>query len=84
MDMTVNEGPLKFKGVTAKAIYALDGEHLVWCPAEPGAKDRPKAFPPTDSQEFLCIVFRRESLTASRIKLRHLRARNSLVRRGAG
>ena len=60
MDMTVSEGPLKYKGVTAKAIYALDGEHLVWCPAEPGAKERPKAFPPTDSQEFLCIVFRRE------------------------
>jgi len=60
MDMTVNEGPLKFKGVAAKAIYALDGEHLVWCPAEPGATERPKAFPPTDSQEFLCIVFRRE------------------------
>jgi uncharacterized protein (TIGR03067 family) len=60
MNMTVNEGPLKFKGVTAKAIYALDGEHLVWCPAEPGAAERPKAFPPTDSQEFLCIVFRRE------------------------
>jgi uncharacterized protein (TIGR03067 family) len=60
MDMTVNEGPLKFKGVTAKAIYALDGEHLVWCPAEPGATERPKAFPPTDSLEYLCIVFRRE------------------------
>jgi uncharacterized protein (TIGR03067 family) len=60
MDMTITEGPIKFKGVAARAIYALDGEHLVWCPAEPGAKDRPKAFPPTDSQEYLCIVFRRE------------------------
>ncbi len=60
MDMTITEGPLKFNGVAAKAIYALDGEHLIWCPAEPGAKERPKAFPPTDSQEYLCIVFRRE------------------------
>ena len=26
--------------------------------AEPGVKDRPKAFPRTNSQEYLCIVFR--------------------------
>ena len=29
MDMTITEGPMKFKGVAAKAIYALDGEHLL-------------------------------------------------------
>jgi len=60
MDMTVAEGPDRYKGLTTRCIYALDGEHLVWCPAAPGARDRPKAFPPTDSQEFLCVVFRRE------------------------
>ena len=60
MDMTVTEGPAQYKGVTARCIYALDGEHLVWCPAQPGATDRPKAFPATDSQDFLCVVFRAE------------------------
>ena len=59
MDMIVTDGPAPFKGQTARCIYALDGHHLVWCPAQPGAADRPKAFPATDSQEFLCVVFRR-------------------------
>ena len=60
MDMTVVEGPDKHKGYAAHCIYALDGDHLVWCPGEPGAKPRPNAFPATDSSENLCIVFRRE------------------------
>jgi len=60
MDMTVTEGPDRHKGRVARCIYALDGDHLVWCSDEPGADARPRAFPPTDSQEFLCDVFRRE------------------------
>ena len=59
MDMVVVEGPAPYKGQTARCIYALDGDHLVWCPARPGTADRPKAFPATDSQEFLCVIFRR-------------------------
>jgi len=59
MDMTVTDGPERHKGQVARCIYALDGDHLVWCPNEPGAGDRPKAFPPTESQQFLCVVFRR-------------------------
>ena len=60
MDMTITEGPDRYRGRAARCIYALDGEHLIWCPGEPGAADRPTAFPPTDSQEHLCIVFRRK------------------------
>ncbi len=60
MDMTVVEGPERYRGLTTRCIYALDGDHLVWCPGTPGGRDRPRAFPPTDSQEFLCVVFRRE------------------------
>jgi uncharacterized protein (TIGR03067 family) len=60
MDMTIADGPERHKGSVARCIYALDGDHLVWCPAEPGADARPQAFPPTDSQDFLCVVFRRE------------------------
>ena len=59
MDMTITDGPAPYKGLTARCIYALDGDHLVWCPAQPGSADRPKAFPPSDSHEFLCVVFRR-------------------------
>ena len=62
MDMTVVDGPDKYKGVTTRCIYALDGDHLIWCPGTPGAAERPKAFPPTDSPDNLCIVFRREKV----------------------
>jgi hypothetical protein len=48
------------QGLTARRIYALDGDHLVWHPGEPGSGERPKAFPPSDSHEHLCVVFRRE------------------------
>ena len=58
MDMTITEGPDKYKGVTTLCIYALDGDHLVWCPGAPGEPNRPKAFPPTDSDDNLCVVFR--------------------------
>ena len=60
LDMTVVEGPDKYKGLTTRCIYALDGDHLVWCPGDPGSGERPKAFPPSDSHEYLCVVFRRE------------------------
>ncbi len=59
MDMVVSDGPAPYQGLTARCIYALDGNHLIWCPAQPGAADRPSAFPPSDSEEYLCIVFRR-------------------------
>src|SRR5437660_10687372 len=48
MDMVIHEGPARFKGKTALAIYEFDGDHLIWCPAEPGRADRLRAFPPED------------------------------------
>ena len=60
MDMAVHDGPEKHRGLTALCIYALDGPHLIWAPADPGVTRRPTAFPPTDSREPLCLVFRRE------------------------
>jgi uncharacterized protein (TIGR03067 family) len=62
MDMTVVEGPDRYRGLTAHCIYALDGDHLVWCPGEPGGGRRPQAFPASDSQELLCVVLRREKM----------------------
>jgi uncharacterized protein (TIGR03067 family) len=59
MDMTITDGPEKHKGLVTHCIYAIDGQHLVWCPNEPGAEERPIAIPGTDSQKYLCVVFRR-------------------------
>src|SRR5579875_4017640 len=60
MDMTIQEGPPKHRGKTSLAIYELDGDYLIWCPAEPGTGNRLAAFPPDDDTRHLCIVFRRE------------------------
>jgi uncharacterized protein (TIGR03067 family) len=62
MDMVVEEGPEKHRGKTALCIYALDGPHLVWAPGDPGAGKRPTAFPPSESREPLCLVFRKEKV----------------------
>ena len=60
MDMTIHEGPPKHQGKTSLVIYELDGEYLIWCPAEPGTGNRLRAFPPEEDTHHLCIIFRRE------------------------
>ena len=60
MDLFIQEGPEPYRGKKAQAIYEFDGDHLIWCPAPPGQDDRPRAFPPADDYEHLCIIFRRE------------------------
>ena len=60
MDMTIHEGPAKHQGKTSLVIYELDGEHLIWCPAEPGTGNRLRAFPPEEDTHHLCLIFRRE------------------------
>jgi uncharacterized protein (TIGR03067 family) len=62
MDMHVHEGPDKHVGKSALCIYALDGPHLIWAPCDPGSGNRPSAFPPSESQEPLCLVFRKEKV----------------------
>jgi uncharacterized protein (TIGR03067 family) len=59
MDLTIQDGPEPFRGKTALAIYELDGEHLIWCPAPPGS-ERLRAFPAQDDEAHLCIIFRRD------------------------
>jgi uncharacterized protein (TIGR03067 family) len=61
MDLVIHEGPEQYRGKTALAIYEMDGEHLIWCPADPGREDRLGAFPPVDDFSHLCIIFRREN-----------------------
>jgi uncharacterized protein (TIGR03067 family) len=60
MDMTIAEGPDKHRGKTSLIIYELDGEHLIWCPAEPGTGNRLRIFPSEEDTHHLCIIFRRE------------------------
>jgi len=60
MDMTIDEGPEPHRGKKALAIYELDDDHLIWCPAEPGREDPLRTFPPIEDREHLCIIFRRE------------------------
>jgi uncharacterized protein (TIGR03067 family) len=60
MDLVISEGPERHRGKTALAIYELDGDHLIWCPAEPGVGDRLRAFPPEADTRHLCLVFRRD------------------------
>jgi uncharacterized protein (TIGR03067 family) len=60
MDLVIEEGPERFRGKTALAIYEFDGDHLIWCPTEPGRAQRLRAFPPADDLDHLCLVFRRD------------------------
>jgi uncharacterized protein (TIGR03067 family) len=62
MDMLIAEGPERHKGQPSLAIYALDGDRLIWCPARPGAADRPRHFPSREDREPLCIVFQRQKM----------------------
>lgn len=64
MDMTITEGPEPHRGKTALAIYEFDGDHLIWCPAEPGSEERHRTFPGQDTVGQLCIIFRREKASA--------------------
>jgi uncharacterized protein (TIGR03067 family) len=60
MDLFIQEGPEAYRGMTALAIYEFDGDHLIWCPSEPGRGQRHPAFPPEGDTEHLCIIFKRQ------------------------
>jgi uncharacterized protein (TIGR03067 family) len=64
MDLVIHEGPEQHRGKTALAIYEMDGEHLIWCPASPGSEERLRSFPPEDDLSHLCIIFRRAKGTS--------------------
>jgi uncharacterized protein (TIGR03067 family) len=59
MDVRVEEGPNRHRGLIALCIYELDGDMMRWCTASPGQADRPLAFAEHDPQH-LFLVFRRE------------------------
>jgi uncharacterized protein (TIGR03067 family) len=61
MIMRIDEGPLKHRGKIAHCIYELHEETLRWCPTEPGSDDRLTTFPGLDDEQYLCLVFHRET-----------------------
>lgn len=62
MEMRIDEGPARHKGKTARCIYELEGEALRWCAAEPGAGNRPTAFPFFEDVDYLSLLFGREKM----------------------
>jgi uncharacterized protein (TIGR03067 family) len=62
MDMTIEEGPEEYRGLTALCLYHLDGDTLRWCGNEPGHDVRHAAFPPEGHGKFPTIVFRRDGI----------------------
>jgi uncharacterized protein (TIGR03067 family) len=64
IDMSITEADglaERFKGMTAHAIYDLDGDTFKWCASQPGKDERPSAFPAEEGEakEHLYLVFRR-------------------------
>jgi uncharacterized protein (TIGR03067 family) len=62
MDMTVEEGPEQYLGLTALCAYELDGDILRWCANEPGCEQRHPRFPADGESKFPTLVFRRDGL----------------------
>ncbi len=60
LDLTIDDGPDPYRGLTARCIYNLDGDWLWWCPNEPGRSERLATFPLHGEGKFPTIVLRRE------------------------
>jgi uncharacterized protein (TIGR03067 family) len=65
LDMMIAEGPERHRGKTARCIYALDANRLLWAAAKPGEEEAPKFFPPPEDKEHAHIVFERAKRKAS-------------------
>ena len=60
MDLTVTEGLDDFKGKTALAIFAFNGNSLKWCSSKPGDETRPTAFSDKEGEGgHLYVVFKK-------------------------
>ena len=60
MDIEISEGPEDVKGKTAQAIYALDGDELTWCVAEPGSGKRPEKLATKEGVKHMLVKLKRE------------------------
>jgi uncharacterized protein (TIGR03067 family) len=59
MNVRVEEGPPRHRGLVALCIYEIDGDVLRWCTASPGQAARPAVFADSDPLH-LCLVLHRE------------------------
>ncbi|MFO0844101.1 MAG: TIGR03067 domain-containing protein [Gemmataceae bacterium] len=62
IDLHIEQGPSRHKGLATLGVYEFDGDTLRWCIAAPGQPERPTAFIELDPRH-LCLVFRREHPT---------------------
>jgi uncharacterized protein (TIGR03067 family) len=60
MNMEISEGPNDVKDKTAQAIYALDGDELTWCVAEPGSGERPEKLATKEGVKHMLVKLKRE------------------------
>ena len=60
MDIDITEGPENVKNKTAQAIYALDGDDLTWCVAEPGSAERPEKLATKEGVQHMLVKLKRE------------------------
>lgn len=59
LDVYVEEGPSRHRGLPVLCICDLKGDTLRWCNASPGEAERPTAFD-DHNPHLLCLIFRRE------------------------
>lgn len=59
LDVQIEEGPARYKGLAVLSICAFDGDTLVWCNAAPGELQRPTAFD-DHNPHLLSLRFRHE------------------------
>jgi uncharacterized protein (TIGR03067 family) len=62
MEMTIDDGPDHFRGLTALCLYELLGDVLRWCGNEPGATERRRQFPVEPESKYPTLVFRRDGI----------------------
>ena len=60
MDIDITEGAENVKNKTAQAIYALDGDDLTWCVAEPGSGERPEKLATKEGVKHLLVKLKRQ------------------------
>ncbi len=59
IDMLIEEGPAKAKGLISLCIYHVEGDVLRWCPTKPGTDRRLRGFPSVEDERYLSLVFKR-------------------------
>ena len=58
IDMLIEAGPAKVKGLIALCIYHVEGDILRWCPTKPGADRRLRSFPGVEDERYISLVFK--------------------------